>query len=82
MMILVKDGKIDSFNPDGIIEFVSNRERGECTAETLCPFINFFCSEKDLEEWREKNPEFRYGEIYSLDNALEHGKTIFGDFLK
>lgn len=82
IMVVVKDGKIDSCNPGGIIEFVSNRERGECTAQTLCPFINFFCSKKDLEKWREKNPEFRYGEIYSLDDALEHGKTIFGDFLK
>lgn len=80
--IVAKDSKIGSCNPEGTIEFVSNRERGECTAESLCPFINFFCSSKDLEEWRRKNPEFRQGEIYSLDDALEHGKTIFGDFLK
>lgn len=82
MRIVVKGGKIDSYNPEGIVEFVSNRERGKCTAESLCPFINFFCSEQDLEKWREKNPEFRFGEIYSIDDALEHGKTIFGDFLK
>lgn len=82
MRIVVKGGKIESFNPDGIIEFVSNRERGVCTAETLCPFINFFCSEKDLKEWREKNSEYKNGEIYSLSDALEHGRIIFGDFLK
>ncbi len=29
--IVVKGDKIDSCNPDGIIEFVSNRERGVCT---------------------------------------------------
>lgn len=80
--IIVRDGEIDSCYPEEIIGFISNRERGVCTAETLCPFINFFCSRKDLEEWREKNPELRYGEIYSLDEALEYGKTIFGDFLK
>lgn len=80
--IVVKDGRIGSCNPEGTIEFVSNRERGGCTAETLCPFINFFCSSKDLEEWRRKNPEFTQGEIYSLEEALEHGKTIFGNFLR
>lgn len=80
--IVVKNGKIDSCNPEGIIEFVSNRERGICTAETLCPFINFFCSERDLREWREKNSEYEKGEIYSLSDALEHGRIIFGDFLK
>lgn len=82
MRIVIKEGKIDSYHPDGIIEFVSNRERGRCTAETLCPFINFFCSKEHLKKWREKNLEFRSGEIYSLNEALEHGKTIFGDFLK
>lgn len=79
---MVKDGKIDSCNPEGIIEFVSNRERGECTAENLCPFINFFCSGQDLEEWRKKNSEYKNGEIYSLSDALEHGRIIFGNFLK
>ncbi|MFQ5924886.1 MAG: organomercurial lyase [Dehalococcoidia bacterium] len=82
MRIVVKDGQIDSYDPEGIIEFVSNRERGGCTAETLCPFINFFCSKQHLKEWSEKNPEYRKGEIYSLSDVLEHGKTIFGDFLK
>lgn len=80
--IVAKDSQIDSYNPDGVIEFVGNRERGGCTAETLCPFINFFCSKEHLKKWRGKNPEFTEGEIYSLNEALEHGKAIFGDFLK
>lgn len=82
IIVVVKDGKIDSCNPEGIIEFVSNRERGECTAENLCPFINFFCSGQDLEEWRKKNSEYKNGEIYSPGDALEHGRIIFEDFLK
>lgn len=68
--------------PEGAVEFVSKRERGECTAETLCPFINLFCTKRHLEMWREKNPEFRDGEIYSPNEAMVHGKTIFGDFLE
>jgi len=65
-----------------IVEFVGNRERGACIAETLCPFINFFCSEEDLKEWTENNSEYKNGEIYLLSDALEHGRIIFGDFLK
>jgi len=51
-------------------------------AETLCPFINLFCTKRHLEMWREKNPEFKDGEIYSPNEAMVHGKTIFGDFLE
>ena len=80
--IVIENGQIDSYEPDGIIEFVSDVERCGCTAETLCPFINFFCSKEHLERWREKNSGFGKGEIYSLNEALEHGKTIFGDLLK
>lgn len=80
--IVVREGHIDSQNPEDIVEFVSERERGKCTAETHCPFINFFCSGGHVEKWREKNPEYGKGEIYSLNKALEDGKIIFGDFLK
>jgi len=82
MRIVVERGRIVSHLPEGIIEFVSNREGDGCTAETICPFINFFCSREHLEEWREGNPEHENGEIYSLNEALEHGKTIFGGFMK
>ena len=82
MRIVVKDGQVGFCDPEGIIEFVSVRERCGYTAETLCPFINFFCSDKHLEKWRDENPEFRDGEIYSLSEVLKHGKFIFQDFLK
>lgn len=80
--IVVREGHIDSQDPQDIVEFVSERERGKCTAETYCPFMNFFCSGDHVEKWREKNPEYGKGEIYSLNEALEGGKIIFGDFLK
>ena len=80
--IVVKDGRIDSYSPEGIIEFLSSVQECGCTAETLCPFINFFCSEEHLDEWRDKNPQYGNGEVYSPSEALEHGRILFGDLLR
>ena len=80
--IEMKDGKVASCVPEGVVEFVSSREHCGCTAKTFCPFMNFFCSQEHLEKWREKNPAYGKGEMYQLHQVLEHGKNIFGDFLK
>ncbi|HDL14667.1 MAG TPA: hypothetical protein ENH28_00675 [Euryarchaeota archaeon] len=80
--IVVKEGRITSATPEDAVEFVGDRERCGCTAETMCPFINFFCSQEHLEAWRLKNLEYRDGEIYSPNEALEYGRSIFGDFVK
>ncbi len=82
MKVEVKEGKITSYNPEGMIEFVSSGDHCGCTAKTFCPFMNFFCSMEHLEKWREKNPASAQGEMYQLYQVLEHGKFIFGDFLK
>lgn len=81
MEVTVKNGKIGSRKPEGMLEFVSERERCGRTAQTCCPYINFFCSEEHLENWRERNPEFSRGETCSLEEALRHGERIFGDLL-
>lgn len=59
--VAVKNGKIDSRKPEGLLEFVSERERCGCTAETCCPYINFFCSGEHLARWQEQNPELANG---------------------
>lgn len=82
MKVEVKDGKIVSCEPAGVVEFVSSGDHCGCTAKTFCPFMNFFCSKEHLEKWREKNPASAQGEMYKLHQVLEHGKFIFGDFLK
>ncbi len=79
--VAVTNGRIASRRPEGMLEFVSDRDRCGCTAETCCPYINFFCSGEHLEKWRESNPELAQGETYSLDEALRHGERIFGDLL-
>ncbi len=78
----VKNGKIASCAPEDAVEFVSSGDHCGCTAKTFCPFMNFFCSRGHLEKWREKNPANAKGEMYQLRQVLEHGKRIFGDFLK
>lgn len=79
--VTVKNGIIYSCKPEGMLEFVSEQERRGCTAESCCPYINFFCSRVHLARWREKNSELANGETYTLDEALRHGRMIFGDFL-
>jgi hypothetical protein len=49
MKIEVKDGKIASSVPDGVVEFVSSGDHCGCTAKTFFPFMNFFCSKDHLE---------------------------------
>ncbi len=82
MKIEVKDGKITSCAPAGVVEFVSSGDHCGCTAKTFCPFMNFFCSKEHVEKWREKNPASAKGEMYQLQQVLEHGEYIFKDFLK
>lgn len=80
--VVIRNGGIASHTPEGMLEFVSEQERCGCTAETCCPFINFFCSVEHLVRWREKYPDLAKGEAYSLCEALQHGKMIFGDSLR
>jgi hypothetical protein len=80
--IEMKSGKIASCDPARVVEFVSSGDHCGCTAKTFCPFMNFFCSEEHVNRWRKKNPASAEGEMYQLQQVLEHGKCIFGDFLK
>ncbi len=78
----MKDGNIASCSPAGVVEFVSSGDHCGCTARTFCPFMNFFCSKDHVDTWRKRNPASAEGEMYQLQQVLEHGKYIFGDFLK
>ncbi len=80
--VTLKNGSIHFCSPEEVVEFFGKRERSCCTAKTLCPYINFFCSRQHIEEWSKDNTENRTGEIYSLTDAAEYSKTIFGDFLE
>jgi mercuric reductase len=81
MTIVMKDGRVASSNPTGIVQFVSSGGECGCTAKTFCPNMNFFCSEEHVAVWRERNPALGKGELYSLQQTLEYGRDIFGSFL-
>jgi hypothetical protein len=78
--IQVKNGEISSENKD-IIEFISYQERGCCTAENLCPFLNFFCSRDHLKKWKLENPELKKGLVLNLPKALELSKKVFSGLI-
>ena len=82
LTIKVKEGRINSQDPDEIIEFVSREKKCGCNAESLCPFINLFCSDEHLNEWLKGNAELQKGETFSLQEVVEHGKSIYGDLLE
>lgn len=80
--IVLKDGRVVSRDPAEAVEYVAVQEIGGCTAEKCCPHINLFCGRDHIEEWKAGNPRFGDGEIYSLEEVMEDGRTIFGEFLK
>jgi hypothetical protein len=82
MTIEMRDGRVASSNPDGIVQFVSSSGKCGCTAKTFCPNMNFFCSREHVAAWRERNPALAKGELYSLQQTLEYGRHIFGSFLE
>lgn len=80
--VMLKDGRIASRNPAGVIEYVKIPNTCGCTAEACCPHINLFCGTDHLTQWKTKNRASSDGEVYTLEEALEDGKVIFEDFLK
>ncbi len=79
--IMVKGGRIVSREPEGIIVYLSNEDCCGSVAKSCCPFINFFCSEAHCDQWKWENPRFRNGGSYTLNEALESGKNIFGGLI-
>ena len=79
--IVIEDGKVRSKNPQGAVELVTVRGEEGQTSKVSCPYMNFFCSTPCLEGWRAENPGYVEGELYTIEQAVEHGRWIFEDFL-
>lgn len=80
--IVLKGGRVVLRDPAGAVEYAKARDHYGCTAETCCPHINLFCGRDHVHQWRAKNPAFSDGEVYEIEEALEDGRMIFGEFLK
>ncbi|OPY35652.1 MAG: Alkylmercury lyase [Methanoregula sp. PtaU1.Bin006] len=80
--IVLKGGRVISRDPTGAVEYAKARDHYGCTAETCCPHINLFCGRDHVDQWRAKNPAFSDGEVYEIEEAMEDGRMIFGEFLK
>ena len=80
--IFLKNGMIVSRDPAGVIEYVKARTSCGCKTETCCPHINFFCGMDHLEQWKARTPSSGDGEIFTIDEALEDSRMIFGDYLE
>jgi hypothetical protein len=72
---------ITNQNTENIVEFVSLPENCNCTSESFCPTIKFFCSVEHINKWKSNQKYDFEGEIYSLDEVLYHSKKIFSDLL-
>lgn len=81
IVLLLRDGAIAERTPDDPVEFAAVSKDRSCTAETCCPNINLFCGRDHADRWIDRHPEFADGEIYTLEEALEDGRMIFGEFL-
>jgi hypothetical protein len=79
--LVIKDGKVRSKNPHGVVELVTGKGEEGQTAKVSCPYMNFFCSRQCLEGWGAGNPGYIEGELYTVEQAVEHGRWIFEDFL-
>ncbi len=80
--IKLEDGKIAFYEPDEIVKYVAIEKKCGCSAKALCPFINFFCSREHLEKWKKDNLEYAGGEVYSVEEAVKYGKSIFENLLR
>ncbi len=81
IVLHLRDGAIAGRTPGDAVEFAAISERCGCTAETCCPTINLFCGRDHADRWAGRHPEFADGEVYTLEEALEDGRMIFGEFL-
>jgi DNA-binding transcriptional ArsR family regulator len=81
VVLHLRDGAIAERAPDDAVEFAAVSELSGCTAGTCCPTINLFCGRDHADRWAERHPEVAGGEVYTLEDALDDGKLIFGELL-
>jgi hypothetical protein len=69
-----------AWKPDDAVVVYGARPIGATTATACCPFVNFFASEGSAREYLQAKPGLE-GRIMSMPEAMEAGRTSFGDSL-
>lgn len=82
LRILIKHGRIISSDPENIAVYLNDGDLYGREVDTCCYPVNFFCSEDELYQWLWVHPDFESGEVYSLDDAFECCKNLFGNVPK
>jgi mercuric reductase len=82
IVIVLKNGKIVSSDPPTAIEFAKARDRCGCSADACCPNLNFFCDADHLALWKERGVQSRDGVVFTLDEALDESRMIFGGLMQ
>lgn len=82
VVVTLESGRITAQEPAGAVEYVKLDASSGCAAEARCPQINLFCRPEHVATWTAEHPQFSGGETFTLEEALEDGRTIFGDLLK
>jgi hypothetical protein len=78
--IEIRKGTVIHASPQNTIVWYT-AEKCQVAALDQCPHINFFCSAKHVEEWKQHQPK-RTGKQLSLAEAVERGRQVFGSLLK
>ncbi len=80
--VALESGRITAREPAGAVEYVKLDASSGCAAEARCPQINLFCGPEHVAAWTAERQQFSGGETFTLEEALEDGRTIFGDLMK
>jgi Alkylmercury lyase len=78
--VWVDPGGAVRWEPEGAAVFAgSDRDEGPASA-VCCSFVNFFASRENAERYLRETPGVR-GEVLSIPEAVEAGRTVFGEVL-
>ena len=77
------DGRaLAAVSPDSAVVWSGIEYEDGCAATSLCTVIAFFCTDRCLESWRDREHPDTKGYRLSIDEAMQAGLAIFSPMLK
>lgn len=78
--VALEPGGGGSWQPQEAVVVSGKTGSGE-SCDSCCPVLNFFASNANAERWLAAHADVQ-GSVISLDDAIDAGRTVFGDILK